>query len=427
MLDDETELFQKRLGTVIAGRWTLERLLGAGGMAAVYAARHRIGRCDAIKILHPEYANHSVLRARFEREAHAVNSFRHPGAVEIHDIDALEDGTPYLVMELLEGESLATRLDRLHFLPQDEVLLLVDQLLDVLVAAHGVGIIHRDIKPDNLFLLTNGRLKVLDFGIARVREGPQAKALTRAGATLGTPNYMPPEQIKGIDVDHRSDLFAVGAVMFTLLSGHWIHDAATDQELLVKMLTLPAPPLSKLLPQAPTGLCQVVDRALSFEQADRYPDALTMQLDVRALREGREPPYASKPQPPRPVKTTPIPVTVASSPTPVIPTLVSQAVPVVTPAAVVTPSAAVTQPAAASPLTAVVDLYRRVPRSALIAAASLALGVLATLVIVECASDPDNDDRRNEKPAASSRPTKPDKSDRQQDLEQQWRDLEKRK
>ena len=421
MLDDETELFQKRLGTVIAGRWTLERLLGAGGMAAVYAARHRIGRCDAIKILHPEYANHSVLRARFEREAHAVNQFRHPGAVEIHDIDALEDGTPYLVMELLEGESLAARLERLHFLPQQEVLSLVDQLLDVLVAAHGVGIIHRDIKPDNLFVLTNGRLKVLDFGIARVREGPQAKALTRTGATLGTPNYMPPEQIKGIDVDHRSDLFAVGAVMFTLLSGHWIHDAATDQELLVKMLTLPAPPLSRLLPQAPTSLCQVVDRALAFEQGDRYPDALTMQLDVRALREGREPPYASKPQPRHPVKTTPIPVTVASSPTPFMPTMVSQAVPEVTPAA------AVTQPVSPSPLKAIVDFYRKVPRSALIAAASLTLGVLATLVIVECASDPDNEDRRDEKPAASSRPTKPEKRDRQQDLEQQWRDLEKRK
>ena len=123
-------------------------------------------------------------------------------------------------------------------------------------------------------------------------------------------------------------IFAVGAVMFTLLSGHWVHDAATDQELLVKMLTLPAPPLAKLLPQAPAGLCQVVDRALAFEQADRYPDALTMQRDIRALREGREPPYASQPQPPRP--SVRIEKTVASSPHG---TVVSQAAPALTPVA----------------------------------------------------------------------------------------------
>src|SRR5262249_58490916 len=135
-----------------------------------------------------------------------------------------------------------------------------------LVAAHAQGIIHRDIKPDNLFVLRDGRLKVLDFGIARVRMGAPSKLKTRAGATLGTAPYMPPEQIRGLEIDARADLFAVGATMFRLIAKRRIHEAINESETLVKMASLPAPPLASVAPAVPREVCLVVDRALKFDR-----------------------------------------------------------------------------------------------------------------------------------------------------------------
>jgi serine/threonine-protein kinase len=286
---------QARIGTTLKGKWTLERLLGEGAMAAVYLAVHSIGRREAIKVLHKEIAHHPEVRARFEQEAYAVNRLQHPGAVAIHDIDETEDGAPFMVMEFLEGESLAARLEREERIPQAELLRIVDELLDVLAAAHGIGIVHRDVKPDNLFLLPSGKLKVLDFGIARLRDGSPTHVKTRIGAMLGTPNYMAPEQCRAVDIDHRVDLFAVGAVMFELTAGHDVHDASSPQELLAKMLTTPAPPLARAAPQAHPDLCKIVDRALAFDRDQRYPDARSMQRDVRALREGKPLPQAAAP------------------------------------------------------------------------------------------------------------------------------------
>src|SRR5262249_11023699 len=179
-----------RIGPVLCGKWTLERLLGSGGMAAVYVGVHKIGRRDAIKILHPAIARMPELRARFEQEARAVNRFVHPHAVEIRDIDVTADDWPFLVIELLGGESLGARAAGLGTLDSDEMLRVVDDLLDVLAAAHAQGIIHRDIKPDNLFCLRDGRLKVLDFGVARVRQQASGPIRTRTGMTLGTVSYM---------------------------------------------------------------------------------------------------------------------------------------------------------------------------------------------------------------------------------------------
>ena len=290
-MDLETEA-AARVGTTLCQKWTLEKLLGVGGMAAVYVANHKIGRRDAIKILHREVAQQPDLLARFEQEAHAVNRFHHPGAVEIRDIDVAEDGSPFLVMELLSGESLGERARRLGGIALDEVLRLADELLDVLAAAHARGIIHRDIKLDNLFVQTDGSLKVLDFGIARVRDGMPLKMRTRAGATLGTAPYMPPEQIKGMEIDARADLFAVGATMFRLIAKRRIHEAKNETEMLLKMASQPAPPLLSVAPDVPPGVGLVVDRALRFDRDLRYPDALTMQADVRALRAGLPPPNA---------------------------------------------------------------------------------------------------------------------------------------
>jgi eukaryotic-like serine/threonine-protein kinase len=296
---DLDTLAAARVGTTLCQKWTLEKLLGVGGMAAVYVANHKIGRRDAIKILHREVAEQPDMLARFEQEAHAVNRFHHPGAVEIRDIDVAEDGSPFLVMELLSGESLSERARRLGGLPLDEVLRLTDELLDVLAAAHARGIIHRDIKLDNLFVQNDGSLKVLDFGIARIRDGVPLKMRTRAGATLGTAPYMPPEQIKGVEIDARADLFAVGATMFRLIARRRIHEAKNETEMLLKMASQPAPPLLSVAPEVPPGVGLVVDRALRFDRDLRYPDALTMQADVRALRAGLPPPNATS-QLPRP-------------------------------------------------------------------------------------------------------------------------------
>jgi serine/threonine-protein kinase len=289
-IDDRMQL-ERRIGSVLCGKWTLERLLGSGGMAAVYVGVHRIGRRDAIKILHPQIAAEKQLRARFDQEAYAVNRFVHPGAVEIRDIDVTEDGCPFLVMELLEGESLRVRCDRVGPPEVAEILRMADEVLDVLAAAHAQGIIHRDIKPDNLFCTQDGRIKVLDFGVARIRQAANALH-TRTGTTLGTVAYMPPEQVKGMDVDARADVFALGATMFRLIAKRRIHEARSDAELLVKMATEPAPPLASVAPQAPASMCAIVDRALVFDRERRYPSAKAMQDDVRAVRKGERPAFA---------------------------------------------------------------------------------------------------------------------------------------
>jgi serine/threonine-protein kinase len=178
----------------------------------------------------------------------------------------------------------------------------MDELLDVLAAAHAQGIIHRDIKLDNLFITQSGALKVLDFGIARVRE---SASMTMVGARLGTLPYMPPEQMRGIPIDGRADLFAVGAVMFRLIAKRRIHEARSEAELIAQMSSRPAPPLVAVAPDAPTDVCLVVDRALAFERDVRYPDAQTMQEDVKAVRRGDPPPYATRKMvelgPPNPV------------------------------------------------------------------------------------------------------------------------------
>ncbi len=278
---------EARVGTVVSERWTLERLLGVGGMASVYVGRHKIGRLDAIKILHPEIAEDPKWVERFEREARAANLFKHTGAVEVRDLGKLDDGTPYLVMELVEGRTLG-ELGRKRSLTKADILRLADELLDVLAAAHERGIVHRDIKPDNLLVGDDGRLRVLDFGIARL-PGPQT---TTTGTAMGTASYMPPEQIRGDHVDARADLFAVGASIFRLLTGRALFEAGSDAELIFKMGSQPASPIRSIAPEVDEHLASVVDRALSFRASDRYADARAMQEDIRALREGREPPHA---------------------------------------------------------------------------------------------------------------------------------------
>ena len=288
----ENDHSKSRIGSVLRGKWTLEKLLGEGGMAAVYVGVHKIGRRDAIKILHPHVAKIPDVQARFEQEAHAVNRFHHPGAVEIRDIDVTEDGEPFLVMELLEGEPLAQVIRRDGAMPAERVLAWTDELLDVLASAHAQGIVHRDIKPDNLFVLTDGRLKVLDFGIARVRSGASKGMKTLTGQTLGTVSYMAPEQARGQEIDHRADIYAVGATMFRALVNRRVHEAESDFERLKKVAAEAAQPLGEIAPGLPRDVCAIVDRALAFDREERYPAAARMQDDVRAVRRGEAPRFA---------------------------------------------------------------------------------------------------------------------------------------
>jgi serine/threonine-protein kinase len=288
--DFEHQDAASRVGMSMGG-YRLESLLGSGGMAAVYLGRRDDGEARAIKVLHPQVARDRNLRARFAQEVEAVSRLQHPGIVRTDDMGAADDGSPYIIMELLEGETLHDRLSR--GLPTvAEALDLVDALLDILAVAHQERIIHRDIKPDNLFLSQSG-LKVLDFGIAKVQRESVAAIKTKTGTALGTPSYMAQEQIKGVDVDHRADLFAAGAVLLKMTTGRRVHEEPDPQRRTLMMLTTPAPPTKAVAPHLSDGLCDLIDRALAFEPADRYPDARTMQGDVHAVRQGEAPPYAS--------------------------------------------------------------------------------------------------------------------------------------
>lgn len=274
---------QARVGSTLRDKWTLDRLLGVGGMAAVYAATHRNGARGAIKILHAEIAVDAGVRQRFLREGYAANTVAHRGVVKVLDDDVLEDGSVFLVMELLEGESLESRRMRAGGrLPAPEVLSAADQLLDVLMAAHAKGIVHRDIKPDNVFVTTDGQVKVLDFGIAKLKQSAGTGKATKTGSAMGTPAYMPPEQARGRweIVDARSDIWAVGATMYSLLTGRLVHEADTVNEQLLAAMTLPAPSVGVGENFAP-ALVAVVDRAVAFDPAQRWQDAASMQEAVR--------------------------------------------------------------------------------------------------------------------------------------------------
>jgi len=283
--EDVTDRAQSRVGTTLKQKWRLDRIIGVGGMATVYAATHRNQNRVAIKILHPEVVVDAEVTQRFLREGYVANTVRHPGTVQVLDDDLSDDGAAFLVMELLEGETLEARWERKNeSLPVDEVLAIADQLLDVLAVAHDAGVVHRDMKPENLFLTTDGRLKVLDFGIARLREVSAAgQTTTRAGSLLGTPAFMAPEQARGRwdSVDNRTDIWGIGATLFTLLTGRFVHEAGTLNEQLIFAATTPPASIATVEPELPRCVVELIDRALAFDKEERFPDAQTMQAAVR--------------------------------------------------------------------------------------------------------------------------------------------------
>lgn len=292
--DPEVERALGLVGHVLDGKWTLERLLGAGAMGAVYAGRHRNGARGAVKLLHPELARMSEIRERFLSEGYAANRVGHRGAVRVLDDDVVkegaDEGTAYLVMEMLEGEPLEDRIARGEKLREEEILVILDQVLETLEAAHENGVVHRDLKPANLFLARDEdvkegapfpwRVKVLDFGLARLDE---RRMSTRAGLAMGTPSYMAPEQAGGRvdEIDGRSDLFGLGATAFVLASGKTVHEAEGLLEMVARMATMPARKLREVAPDASPELAAILDRALELQREDRYPSAAAMRADVK--------------------------------------------------------------------------------------------------------------------------------------------------
>jgi len=263
---------------------------------AVYASRHRNGARAAVKVLHPHLSRHAEVRERFLREGYAANRVEHPSVVKVLDDDVVtggpDAGTAYIVMELLEGESLQDRLERGPPVGEREFLTVAEQVLDVLAAAHERGVVHRDLKPENLFLVRAERegegglepgpqrVKVLDFGLARLLDG---HTITSYGLALGTPSFMSPEQAAGrIDeIDGRTDLFALAATGFRLRTGRRIHEGGNPVELVTKMANFAAPRVATYAPEVSAPFARVIDRALEFRREDRYAGAAEMRDDVR--------------------------------------------------------------------------------------------------------------------------------------------------
>ena len=281
---DPRVIAEKRVGQTLANKWRIDRLVDVGGMAAVYAATHRNGKRVAIKMLHPFIAAHADVRERFLREGYVANQVEHAGAVSILDDDTTADGAPFLVMELLDGESVDQWIGRSGGrLPLPDVLAIADQVLDVLSAFHAVGVVHRDIKPGNIYVTKAGIVKVLDFGLARLRDPRFTGAPTASGIVLGTAAYMPPEQAQGkVDqVGPLVDVFAVGAVMFRALAGRPVHDAKGATERLFQAMKDRAPSLGIVQPDMSPWIVGLVDKALAFNKADRWQSAAEMRAEVR--------------------------------------------------------------------------------------------------------------------------------------------------
>ncbi len=284
------------VGTVIAGTYAIEGLIGKGGMGAVFLASHaRLpGKQVAIKVLHADIADSESL-ARFRREAEIASRLGHPNIVEVHDFNTLPDGTPYLVLEYLVGESLGNRLAR-GPLSVDATVTIVRQIGSALAAAHREEIIHRDLKPHNVFLVmteTDGvaseRAKVLDFGISKIRGSQTIK--TQDTAILGTPQYMAPEQALGnhAAVDCRTDVFALGAMVYEMLSGKGAFAGASIPEVVFKVVYEEPRQLGELVGGLPPHVVAAVHRALAKKADDRFADvaAFVEALTGSPLTTGR--------------------------------------------------------------------------------------------------------------------------------------------
>jgi eukaryotic-like serine/threonine-protein kinase len=279
-------------GQVIENKYRIVRLLGQGGMGAVFEGENvRIRRRVAIKVLHAGFAEKADLVQRFEREAQAAGRIGSEHICEVLDLGILPGGERFMVMEYLEGEPLASRMQTCGQMLPAQIFPIVIEMLDGLGAAHEAGIVHRDLKPDNVFLLRNlaGRadfVKILDFGVSKFNplgQQDDGMSMTQTGAVMGTPYYMSPEQAKGVKgIDHRSDLFSVGVILYEAVTGRVPFEAETFNELMFKIALEDPPPPETLTPQLDPGVGAIIRKALAREPAHRFPNAAAF---ARAMRD----------------------------------------------------------------------------------------------------------------------------------------------
>ncbi|MFL5306936.1 MAG: serine/threonine-protein kinase, partial [Polyangia bacterium] len=274
------------------GNFLITKLIGGGGMGTVYRAEHpELGRQAAVKILHPELAADAEIVQRFFNEARAANAVGHRGIVEALDFGRLPSGAPYIVMELLSGESLAERLRRVGRLPAEVAIPIADHMAAALGAAHAKGIVHRDLKPDNVFLVADpdradrAPVKILDFGVAKL-QGPVAGGgdlRTRTGIVMGTPQYMSPEQCRDArDVDHRADVYSLGVVLHEMLAGRPPFSSSSWGELVHMHIGVAPPSLRACGVDVPAPLEAIVLRALAKDPGARFASMEELRQELRA-------------------------------------------------------------------------------------------------------------------------------------------------
>ena len=274
------------------GNYRIVQRLGEGGMATVYLATHpELGRRVAVKVLNPDLARSDQMVQRFFNEARAASGIGHRGIVEVFDLGTLPSGAPYIVMEHLDGESLAERMTKAGRLPLETAAEIAGQAASVMGAAHARGIVHRDLKPDNLFLVPDPMLpgrelvKVLDFGIAKLAQRPAdgGGQRTRTGVILGTPRYMSPEQCReSRDVDHRTDVYSLGVVLYEMLAGAPPFVSGSWGELAHMHIGVIPPALQTHMPDVPTNVAQIVHRALEKDPGARFQSMAELENALRA-------------------------------------------------------------------------------------------------------------------------------------------------
>lgn len=264
-------------GQILAGKYRVERVIGEGGMGVVVAAYHlHLDEHVAIKFLLPEVVNNEEAVGRFAREARAAVKIKSEHVARVVDVGTLESGSPYMVMEYLQGADLAGQVSKDGALPIEAVVEYVLQACEALAEAHSIGIVHRDLKPANLFLTRRADgspcIKVLDFGISKMTSGAGSMSMTRTATVMGSPLYMSPEQMTSTrDVDARTDIWALGAILYELLSGRTPFNADTMPQLCAMILQQQPQPVRDFRPDIPDGLQQVVLRCLEKDPARRFP------------------------------------------------------------------------------------------------------------------------------------------------------------
>jgi serine/threonine-protein kinase len=269
------------VGQVVADRYNIVKKLGEGGMGAVYLGEHvKMGRKSAIKVMAPSMANDPDAISRFNREAANASRISHANVCQIYDFGETPEGIIYLAMEFIEGQALTDLIEKEGALHPTRAAAILKQAAEGLAAAHDLGMVHRDIKPDNIMIVT-GRdgsdiVKVVDFGIAKAVQGDDtSQKVTKTGLVVGTPEYMSPEQLSGDKLDGRSDLYSLALVLYRMLTGVLPFQAETSQEMMIKRLTDEPMPLAEARPdiEYPARLQAVLDKALQRTAADRYGDA----------------------------------------------------------------------------------------------------------------------------------------------------------